>query len=101
MCIVGTYTNVTVGRKEGISQIEKVTAKIKKIKKREKRERKFTELKRIVLGILISYLPLWASGLVGLQQCTTHTHLTSFSGSKKSALPGVGSWGWGRGVNLA
>jgi hypothetical protein len=40
MCIVGTYTNVTVGRKEGISQIEKVTAKIKKIKKKRKERKK-------------------------------------------------------------
>lgn len=64
------------------------------IKKEEKRERKFTELKvkRILLRILISYLSLWGSGLVGLQNAQ-HTHLISFSGSKKSALPGVGR-GW-------
>jgi hypothetical protein len=65
-----SYINITVGRKGGYHGLKRSQQK----GKRKEGERIYWTEIRILLGILMNYLSLWGSGLVGLQNGhNTHT----------------------------
>lgn len=77
------------GEQRGVPRFEEITAKKKK--KKRKRERIYwTEVRQNFARNTRELLVALGSWLRGFAKWTRHTNLSSFSGSEKSALPGVG-----------